>query len=204
MISLKLNDRIKSYVRFLQRFVDRVWYPPLIGFLSALDNFIIIIPNDGILISSSMLTPKRWFNLAVCVSIGSTIGAMLLAALVEYQGLPWILDMYPGVNETAVWKWTDQFFAQYGLLVVFIVAITPIMQQPAVILAALAFTPIAEVGAIVFAGRFVKFLAMAYAGSHAPRLLNKMWGVKDELNEVGIDVTIEAHNLEKAPLKKTN
>jgi membrane protein YqaA with SNARE-associated domain len=151
-----------------------------------------------------MLTPKRWFNLAVCVSFGSTIGAMLLAALVEYQGLPWILDMYPGVNETAVWKWTDQFFAQYGLLVVFIVAITPIMQQPAVILAALAFTPIADVGAIVFAGRFVKFLAMAYAGSHAPRLLNKMWGVKDELNEVGIDVTIEAHNLEKAPLKKTN
>ena len=203
-MSSKLHERIKSYVRFLQRFVDRIWYPPFIGFLSALDTFIIIIPNDGILISSSMLTPKRWFNLALCVSIGSTVGAMLLAALVEYQGLPWILNMYPGVNETTVWKWTDEFFSQYGLLVVFIVAITPIMQQPAVILAALAFTPIAELGAIVFAGRFVKFIGMAYAGSHAPRLLNRMWGIKDELSDVGVDVTIEAHELEKpAPLKKT-
>lgn len=124
MISSKLHERIKSYVRFLQRFVDRVWYPPLIGFLAALDNFIIVIPNDGILVSSSMLTPKRWFSLALCVSIGSTVGAVLLAALVEYQGLPWILNMYPGVNESAVWKWTDEFFSQYGLLVVFIVAMT--------------------------------------------------------------------------------
>jgi len=204
MISAKLHERIISYVQFLQRFVDRIWYPPLIGLLSALDNFIIVIPNDGMLISSSMLTPKRWFNLALCVTIGSTIGAVLLAALVEYQGLPWILDMYPGVNESTVWKWTDEFFSKYGLLVVFIVALAPIMQQPAIILAALAFTPLIELGVIIFAGRFIKFLIMAYAGSHAPRLLSKMWGVKGELNEVGVDVTIETHELEPAKLKKTN
>jgi membrane protein YqaA with SNARE-associated domain len=204
MIPKKFNERIKSYVRFLQRFADRIWYPPLIGFLSALDNFIIIIPNDGILISSSMLTPKRWFHLALCVSIGSTVGAVLLAALVEYQGLPWILEVFPGINQTTIWKWTEQFFSQYGLLVVFIVAITPIMQQPAVILAALAFTPLSEICAIIFAGRFVKFLAMAYAGSHAPRLLSKMWGIKDELHEVGVDVSIEAHELKPTKLKKTN
>jgi membrane protein YqaA with SNARE-associated domain len=70
----------------LQRFVDRTWYPPFIGFLAALDNIVIVIviviPNDGILISSSMLTPKRWFVLALSVAVGSSIGALVLAALV--------------------------------------------------------------------------------------------------------------------------
>ena len=78
--------------------------------LAALDNIVIIIPNDGILISSSMLTPRRWFTLAFSVAIGSTLGAIILAAFVETQGLEWILEVYPGINETKSWIWTEDFF----------------------------------------------------------------------------------------------
>lgn len=46
-----------------------------------------------------MLTPRRWFILALSVSIGSTLGAIGLAALVEIKGLPWILDLFPGLSE---------------------------------------------------------------------------------------------------------
>ena len=188
MISEKLHNKIQSYVKLLQRFADRFWYPPLIGFLAALDNLVVIIPNDGILISSSMLIPKRWFILAFSVAIGSTIGALALATLVEFQGLPWILDIYPGIDETKAWTWSMKFFEAYGLLLVFAVAITPFMQQPAVIFASLADTPLVELAAVIFAGRFVKFLAMAYLGSHAPRLLKKMWGLKSELQDAGVTI----------------
>ncbi len=170
----------------LQAFVDRVWYPPLVGLLAALDNFVIVIPNDGILISSSMLTPKRWFTLALCIAVGSTIGALGLAALIEFQGLPWILEFFPGADQTSTWTMTEEFFEKYGLIVVFIVAATPLMQQPAVILAGLADTPLLVLGSVIFSGRFIKFLIMAYIGSHAPRLLNRMWGLKGELDDVGI------------------
>jgi len=203
MISRTIQDRIKTYVRFLQQYVDRIWYPPLIGLLSAIDNFVIVIPTDGILISSSMLTPKRWLSLALWVTFGSTIGAVLLAAVVEYQGLPWIQAMYPGASESAIWKWTDEFFDQYGLIIVFAVAISPTMQHPSIILAALANTPLIEIAVVVFVGRFIKYLIMAYAGSHAPRLLSKMWGVKGELSEVGIEVTTEVHDINQKTLKKT-
>ncbi len=186
MISQKLHKRISNYVKALQRFTDRLWYPPLIGFLAALDNFVVIIPNDGILISSSMLVPRRWFILALCVAVGSTIGALSLAALVELQGLPWILEIYPGLNESQTWKLALEYFEKYGLLLVFLVAVTPFAQQPAVILASLANTPFFELTVVIFFGRLIKFLIMAYVGSHAPIFLTKMWGIKGELKDAGV------------------
>ncbi len=181
-----MQEEIRRWVQILQRYVDRVWYPPLIGALAALDNLVIVIPNDGILISSSMLVPKRWFILALSVALGSTLGAMVLATLVESQGMPWILDLWPGINETKNWALSMQFFEQYGLLLVFAVAITPLMQQPAVILASLANTPLLHLAVVIFTGRFLKFLFMAYLGSHAPRLLKRLWGVGSELEDAGV------------------
>ena len=186
MISKKLHKTISDYVKRIQRFTDRLWYPPFLGFLAALDNFVIVIPNDGILISSSMLIPKRWVMLALSVTVGSTIGALALAALVEFQGLPWILEIYPGINESQTWVLASEFFEKYGLLLVFLVSVTPVAQQPAVILASLANTPFFELAAVIFSGRLIKFLIMAYVGSHAPRLLTKMWGIKNELKDAGV------------------
>jgi membrane protein YqaA with SNARE-associated domain len=188
MFTEKIHQQISASVKFLQHYTDRVWYPPLIGILAALDNVLVIIPNDGILISSAMLTPRRWFWLALCVGIGSALGAMGLAALVDMHGLPWILEFFPGLKDSSSWALTLKFFESYGLLLVFAVAITPFVQQPAVILATLAGTPLLTLGLVIFVGRFIKFLVMAYVGSHAPRLLNKMWGVKGELKDVGIEV----------------
>jgi membrane protein YqaA with SNARE-associated domain len=147
-----------------------------------------IIPNDGILISSSMLMPRRWFTLALCVAIGSTLGSVLLATFVETRGLEWILEIYPRVNETMSWVWTKNFFEKYGMILVFAVAVTPFIQQPVIIMASLAETPLILLASIIFLGRIIKFLIMAYVGSHAPQYLNKLWGIKNELNETGVDI----------------
>ena len=170
----------------MERFTDRFWYAPLIALLAALDNFIVIVPTDGILISSIMLTPKRWLLFSLSIAFGSTLGAWGLSALVELKGLPWILEVYSGLDETKTWIWTKEFFESYGLYLVFFVAVTPLMQQPAVILASLANTPLLQLILVVLAGRTVKYLIMGWVASHAPRLLKKMWGVKGELEEVGV------------------
>jgi membrane protein YqaA with SNARE-associated domain len=188
LIVEKIKQKIQRCIQVLQKFADRIWYPPFIGLLALLDNFVVIIPNDGILISSSMLTPRRWFLLALSVAIGSTIGSVLLAAFVETRGMEWILEVYPGLHETASWIWTKNFFDKYGMILVFVVAMTPFMQQPVIIMASLAQSPLILLASIVFSGRFIKFLIMAYLGSHAPRYLNKLWGIKGELKDTGIDI----------------
>jgi membrane protein YqaA with SNARE-associated domain len=186
MFAKKLHGHIRSLVIVLEKFVDRWWYPPVVGLLAAVDMFVIIVPTDGILISSSMIAPRRWLSLALCVALGSTLGALLLAALVHRLGLPWILDLFPGVQHSRSWSWTVEFFDAYGLGIVFVVALLPLMQQPAILLAAVAGNSLWALAAVVAGGRLIKYLLMAYLGSHAPRLLNKFWGVKEELAETGI------------------
>lgn len=172
----------------LQAMSGRFWYAPLVSLLAAADNFILIIPTDGILISSSMFNPKKWFYFAVIVAIGSTIGAMALSYIIGSHGLPWILETYPNIDQTRTWELTNEFFEKYGLFVVFAVAATPIIQQPAVILASLAHTPYAKLMVVILAGRLLKYMIMGYIASHAPRLLNKMWGIQDELEDVGVKI----------------
>lgn len=181
-----LNTKMKAFVQWMQGFAHKGWYLPLLTLLAAIDNFVVVIPTDGILVSSSMLQPRRWIWFALSIAIGSTIGASLLAHLVEIKGLPWVLEIYPGIESVNTWQWTVDFFDRYGLFVVFGMAITPFFQQPAVILAAVANTPLIELAAVTFLGRALKFLLISYLGSHVPRLLGKMWGLKGELKDVGI------------------
>jgi membrane protein YqaA with SNARE-associated domain len=89
----------------------------------------------------------------------------------------------------SVWLWTDKFFDQYGIWVVFAVAISPILQQPAVVLAALANVPVFEVMLAIFIGRSIKFMIMGYVASHAPHYLGKLWGLDRELKEAGIELS---------------
>jgi membrane protein YqaA with SNARE-associated domain len=182
----KVHQIIRVQIKRLKKHANSSWYAPLIGLLAALDNLVIIIPNDGILISSSMLNPKRWFLFAMSITIGSTIGAMSLVYIVEILGLPWILNIYPGVNETQTWIWSLEFFEKYGLLCVFFVSLGPLMQQPIIVLASLAHTPYMSICAAVFAGRLIKFLILSYVASHSPRLLSKFWGLKHELDDVDV------------------
>lgn len=188
MRSRRIKVRIQRGVQWIQGFVDRPWYPPLIGFLAFLDNFVIVIPNDGILVSSSMVTPKRWWILALCVAIGSTLGATVLVAAIQYHGLPWILDIYPHLDETKTWEWSEKLFDQYGLLLVFAVSVTPLLPHPAIILASLAQIPLAQLGLVILLGRLIKFLILAYIGSHTPKLLRRLWGFKGELVDAGIEI----------------
>ena len=162
MISKKLHEKIQRHVARLEQFADRAWYPPLIGLLAALDSIVMIVPTDGILIASTMIIPRRWLINAACVTIGSTIGALILSSIVEYQGLPFILKYYPSINESATWAWTERIFEQYGLLLVFAIGASPLMQHPVVILAGLADTPLFPLAVAIFLGRALKYAVMAY------------------------------------------
>lgn len=179
---------ISNTVSLLQRFANRSWYPSVVGGLAALDNIILVIPNDGILISSSLLTPKRWWQLTLWTAIGSTLGALLLCLLVRTYGFDLILQFFPTIEQNSTWQWTVKFFDQYGLLLVFFVAVAPVAQQPAVVLAALAHIPLPALLATIFVGRLIKFAIMSWVASHTPKLLTKLWGVRSEMKEVGLDL----------------
>ena len=186
MVKDKQARYLKIQIRKIQRHTRKKWFSPFIGLLAALDNFILIIPTDGLLISSTIMIPKKWLSFAICVAIGSAIGAIGLAYLVELQGLPWLLDFFPDLDQTKTWMWSQEFFVNYGLLCVFIVLLSPLAHHPVIVLAVLAHTPMYKLALVIFCGRFVKYMFLAYIASHSPKYLKKIWGIKSEMEEVGI------------------
>jgi membrane protein YqaA with SNARE-associated domain len=186
IITQKFHKKIQLLVQRLEKFAGRPWYPIIIGILAALDCFVIVIPNDGILVASCMLIPRRWAVYGLSISLGSTLGAIALSILVKTMGLPWILKFYPGIGQSEIWFMTEKFLQEYGLIVVFAVGASPLMQQPVIILAGLANIPLVSLALMFFSGRFLKFMILAYLGSHSPKLLKKIWGMKDELKDAGV------------------
>lgn len=183
----KIKKFITHTIKTLQNYINRAWYLPMISLLAFLDNFLVVVPTDGILISSSMLRPQKWFLFGLFVAIGSSIGAFGLAWLIEGNGIAIVEKLFPDIQSSSAWIRTQHFFNEYGLWLLFAVAVTPFTQQPAIILAVLAGVPIIQIFLIELLGRWIKFTLMAYLGSHAPNLIKKFWGVSSELKEVGID-----------------
>lgn len=181
-----MTTRLKHWFQTLQKYGDSIWYAPLVAVLAALDSFIVIVPTDGLLVGASILGPRRWIYNALVITIGSTLGAVALAALIQQHGLPFLLNIVPGVDQSQVWHWTDQAMDNWGAIALFLFALSPLMQHPAVALAALAGMPLMEMFWIIFAGRIIKYTALSWISSHAPRLLHKLWGMDDELKDVGL------------------
>lgn len=184
-----IQTRVIKLIQFFQHYVNKSWYSLLMGFLAFIDYFVIVIPSDGLIISSSMLQPKKWLQLAIAFTVGSTLGGIALFYIVREFGLALILNIYPAIDQGATWAWTTQFFDNYGLLVVFLVAASPFVQQPAVILAALSHVNFAHAAILILVGRFIKFVVLSYISSHSPKYLSRLWGIKGELEDVGIQYT---------------
>lgn len=181
-----MSKLVRSWIRRLQKYARRWWYAPVVSLLAGLDAFVIVVPTDGLLVSAVMLAPRRWIYTAIVVTLGSTLGAVGLAALLEEHGLPLLLSIKPGLDQGALWIWTDQMMDRWGAWALFGVALSPIMQHPAVALAAMAGMPIWEIFGCVFLGRAIKYLVLAYISTHAPRLLGRLWGIQHDLKEVGM------------------
>lgn len=181
-----MKEKFHAFLKWVQHYSDRPWYPEFIGVLAALDYWILILPTDGLVISGVIFSPKRWLRYAIMIPILSTIGAVTFAIFIGEQGLPYIQTRWPGIETTAVWMWTETFFDQYGLLVVFLIAATPFAQHPAIMIAALAQSPYPKIALAVFLGRLLKYVILCWVASHAPKLLNKLWGFKSEMKEAGV------------------
>jgi membrane protein YqaA with SNARE-associated domain len=178
----------------LQQYADRWWYAPLIGFLAFADLFIIVVPTDGLLVTASMMQPKRWIRNFLCVTVGSSLGAILLAILVREQGLPFLLSLAPNLPEHWMWGWSETFLSNYGAWAVGLISFSPLIQHPAVALAALSTMPIPHIAIAVCIGRFFKYLIFSWIASHSPHLLRKLWGIRGELEKVHAEEKLDKNN----------
>ena len=163
----------------LKRYAKRWWFGPLIAGLSAADAYVVVVPNEPIIVAAVAAQPKRWLRLGLWATFGSALGAASVAWLVAL-GSSWILHfLHAGKLEHSHW-WTESVKAirHHGLWGLALVSLSPLPQHIAVIIAGFVKMPAWEVFVAVTAGRLPKYLATAYLGAKAPDKLRKWHLVK--------------------------
>lgn len=181
---MKIVAKALGAIRGLRRYVDRPWYPFALAGLTMIDFFVVFIPSDGIIVASAMARPKRWVSLGIAMALGSLIGGLILAAVAQHFGEPFINWISPGLLDSEAWLTSEAWLERHGIWALFLVAASPLAQQPSILLAGLTDMPIWEIGLALASGRLLKFLAYAWIASHTPKLVKKIPALSGELEEL--------------------
>ena len=177
-----MSKKFNQWLLRLQQFVDRPWYIPFIALLAGLDLFIMIVPTDWLLISAVMLRPKRWISCFIWVTLGSVVGAVALGYVMQLPSNPISAYVAEKATSMSAWKGTAGFMERNGTWTLGLVALSPLPQQPAVMIAALTGMQLTWIAVAVLIGRATKYSVFSWLASHAPRLLNRIGSVRREMD----------------------
>ncbi len=161
--------------------------------LAGLDLFVVVVPTDGLFVSSILARPRRWVFVAVLVAIGSSVGGFVLAQATELfmkgilgahgtTNLEWLNSILKSVIETpdsSVQKWVEQ----YGIWAIMIGAISPLPLQPFVVGPVLTGMSVPTIAMSLFAGRLAKYLLLGAVVAYVPRFVPYLKGIQDEIVE---------------------
>lgn len=159
---------LKRLVASIERYTDHPFYPVLLGVLAGVDLFVVVIPTDVLLVSYVALHPKRWWTTAIATALGSALGAVVLALFIQKHGVAILDSVVPGMMTTHWFVEVNRLMKHYGAITVFLVSLSPFIQHPAVVLAALAPVSIFAIFGYSLAARVIKYLLWAWFAKGAP------------------------------------
>lgn len=174
----------KTSAAWLQKQIDKKLFPWVLALAGFLDVWLIVIPTDGIIIAATLAHPKNWKRYALALSLGSTIGGLSLAFVFANYGIMAIESQFPGFVGSSFWLATEFWVGRLGLWALFLVAASPLSQQPAIILTAMTHHTLTSIFLTVLAGRGAKYFFLCYMIKWAPNKVMNLWGVRQELEEI--------------------
>lgn len=157
-----------AIVQYLVQFAAEPWYPWVVGALSGLNNFVMVLsaPLVVLFLSGVLANPKRRYVAAFANAVGTTIGVAALVYLLTHNR-DYIKETFPTVFEHPTWDKTKIAIDSYGWVGAFIISIQPVFLQPLVAVCSLANMSNQMLLGCVLCGRTVKYIIMAelaYAG----------------------------------------
>jgi uncharacterized membrane protein YdjX (TVP38/TMEM64 family) len=144
-----------------------------------------MVPVDGLALGASLFAPRHWLRYAICTAIGSTLGAVLFAAVVQSHGTAFLEWLLPGIQGSGAWLRADRWADSYGHWALFLSALLPAPQQPMVAIDALTGTSLSRIGWVFLAGRALKYVILGWLASHAPDKLLRLRSVRWALTRAG-------------------
>lgn len=100
---------------------------------------------------------KSKWRLVALSSVGSALGALLLASAFHLWGFKLLSNYYPDLVTTPAWTYIETWIAKYGMFAIAAVAAVPLPLTPAIALCGLMRMPLITLFTSVLIGKAVKY-----------------------------------------------
>lgn len=125
-------------------------------------------PVTAVVVPASLLAPGRWRQIAVTTALGSALGATLLVIVCHHLGWSQVYQHFPELADNVHWGEVMAWVSHYGLLALFVIALSPLPQTPAQIFAGIIRHDYIGVFIVMLAGKFFKYGTYAWLVARFP------------------------------------
>lgn len=122
----------------------------------------------AVVVPATLLAPRRWLRICVVTALGSALGATLLVIAFHDLGWQQIYERFPELSTHATWGQVIGWVSSYGAFALFVIAVSPLPQTPALIFFAIARHDYAVVFAAILAGKLLKYGVVAWVAARSP------------------------------------
>ena len=132
-------------------------YPAFTGAVAFGLTVSMTVPFGSVLVLAVLLAPGRWRAVAICSSIGSSLGALVVYLIFHHLGWAQFVQAYPDVARSEAWQDATRWLAEYGSLALLAISAMPVPQTPALMFAGIYRMPVPEVWLAMFVGKIIKY-----------------------------------------------
>lgn len=165
MTPVKLEGTL---VRLLRRAADGRGFLAVCAALAFASTATASFPVTAVVLPAALLAPTRWRAITVCCALGSAAAATMLVMGFHHLGWSALYERFPEMLTHPQWHRVMGWAARYGIAALFVIAVSPLPQTPALVFFGATQHDYLGVAAAMFAGKLVKYGALAWMAARFP------------------------------------
>lgn len=147
--------------RAISHLCETTSFGPFLALLAFLTSVTMSLPFTTIIVPATLAAPQRWRVIAAYGASGSALGATLLVTGFHHLGWARLHELFPAMLTNPLWSEVTMWTAQWGIAALFVIALSPLPETPALIFCAIADLSTLGVLSAVAAGKGAKYGLLA-------------------------------------------
>ncbi|TAH42104.1 MAG: hypothetical protein EYC67_16335 [Betaproteobacteria bacterium] len=130
-------------------------------------------PVTAVVVPATLLAAARWRSISVVSAFGSALGAAVLMVVFHHLGWSQLFERFPQLANNETWIRIVGWAATYGVIALFLIAVSPLPQTPALIFLGAVQHDFVSAFAAMLLGKLIKYGAFAWTASHFPERVGR-------------------------------
>lgn len=125
-------------------------------------------PVTAVVVPATLLSARHWRSISGFSALGSALGATALMYAFHHLGWSQLQEHFPQLATNSTWIRVVEWASAYGVIALFVIAVSPLPQTPALIFLGAAHHDYPSAFAAMLLGKLIKYSAFGWAASHFP------------------------------------